>query len=392
MKETVVMLQVSHQLTAPSNPCLRYYEKVYPNAYGYAIASEHFMEIPLWIAVANGLIQDGYYNKVLHVVTSVEETVEFLNTLPWNSIILASVMDVNVNVLQDIHWMAEPKKWVIGGYVNHHLYEWNSTTIWLDDIYSLCHAMHGTVGSAPPDYSIFGEARTIPRLTLSDGCLHNCKFCTIERWITERSVEDVMNQVESFKGMNFDLVYVNDKTFGQASNVELLEQVAERIWTFNPDFVGFIIQTTVQEALRNAKHWIQDLNVLYIEVGVEHVDDEYLARMRKPYNLKMLAKLTSLLRSYKGTVGFIPNLMFALPDADYTSTVEWVYDNRDIITFVNPFILCQYDSSKGKLVDSSEGEHDQDENSLIKSWLSPLQQAEVAVTMQAIFDLTSGGV
>jgi len=390
MQKNVVFIQVSHRVTAPVNPVLEYYTKVYAQNVGFEIASPDFMELPTWIAVANGMLGDNY-TKILHVVTDVEDTVEFLNTLPWDTTILSSVMDVNVEVIRHIMLEAEPKYWVLGGYIDFNKYPWLSSTIILDDIYSLNHVLNADV-TAEPDYGIFGTMKTIPRLTLSDGCLHNCAFCTIEREIVEWSDSAVRGQVDSFKTMNFSLVYISDKTFGQATNMDILEQVAERIWEFNPDFIGFIVQTTVQEARKNAKHWIEDLNVIYIEVGVEHVDAHYLKRMRKPYNLGMLVEMTAYLRNgFRGLVGFIPNLMFALPDADYTNTVEWVKDNEDIISFVNPFILCQYSTSKGTMVDDASGSHDQDENSLDKSWLTEAQVEENKSVMSEVFSLTGGG-
>jgi len=279
-----VFLQVSHRVTAPVNPTLEYYTKVYDKLEGFEIASPDFMELPTWIAIASGMLGDNY-TQVLHVVTDVEDTIEYLNTLPWDTTILASVMDVNVSVLQHIVEEAEPKYWVVGGYVDFKRYIWLSSTIVLDSIYSLGHVLDADV-TAEPDYSIFGKMRTIPRLHLSDGCLHNCAFCTIDREVVEYTEHAVRAQVASFATMNFSLVYISDKTFGQAKNVDLLADVAEWIWEFNPDFIGFIVQTTVQEAKRGAKHWIEDLNVMYIEVGVEHVDDDYLKRMRKPYNLR----------------------------------------------------------------------------------------------------------
>jgi len=87
-------------------------------------------------------------------------------------------------------------------------------------------------------------------------------------------------------------------------------------------------------------------------------------------------------------VGFIPNIMFALPDADYTSTIEWVERNVDIITFVNPFILCQYESSKGSLVEEAEGAHDRDENAMVKSWLTDDEVYTSGLAMSTIMNLT----
>jgi hypothetical protein len=120
--------------------------------------------------------------------------------------------------------------------------------------------------------------------------------------------------------------------------------------------------------------------IAYIEVGVEHVDAQYLKRMRKPYTLKQLEKLAEALRKYNKysghELGFIPNIMFSLPDADYTSTVEWVNEHREIISFINPFILCAYHNAHGAMV---EGERDDDSNENVfeKSWLTP-EEAEAS--------------
>ena len=389
---TVVFMQVSHKLTAPHNPALEYYKQVYAKCRGYHMP-EHFMEIPTWIAVISGMLPSDRYEKVLHVVTDVSETVEWANLLPHGAIIMMSVMDVNRKIVHALLQQVR-RKFVLGGYVDPAQFEQYHKAVWLDSVYDVHHAMPTSVEQhGDPDYSLFNRMSVIPRLKLSEGCLFNCAFCTIERKITMVEWPDVLSQLRALRQLNFELVYLDDKTFGQADNWAWLKPISKRIKAFNPQFRGFIVQTTVPMMLKHFEEWVYEQDVAYIEVGVEHVDADYLGRMRKPYNLKNLMNLCREVRRFnrRGTdveVGFIPNIMFALPDADYTSTIEWVERNVDIITFVNPFILCQYESSKGSLVEEAEGAHDRDENAMVKSWLTDDEVYTSGLAMSTIMNLT----
>lgn len=393
-KTTVVFMQVSHKLTAPDNPILAYFKRVYAKCKGYYMP-EHFMEIPTWIATVSGYLSDEFYNKLLHVVVNPSETVKWANQLPQGTIIMMSVMDVNRKVVhalvQHIH-----HKFVLGGYVEPSQFEQYHNAIWLSSVKDISHAMPTSFGvnvEEAPDYSLFDHVHTIPRLKMSSGCLYNCAFCTIERKVVEESWSSVVGQLDAMRQLHFELVYLDDKTFGQADNWTWLQDVYEYIKTFNPKFRGFIVQTTVPMAQRHLQEWVSKYHVAYVEVGVEHVDDGYLRKMRKPYNLKQLDALCNLVRKMNEQgqrVGFIPNLMFALPDADYASTLEWVKRNQDIITFANPFILSQYGASKGALVENADGVDDQNENSLVKSWLTPSQVEDAQYALKSVFNLTGG--
>ncbi|MCK5307993.1 MAG: radical SAM protein, partial [Zetaproteobacteria bacterium] len=355
-KTTVVFMQVSHKLTAPHNPALEYYKKVYAKCEGYHMP-EHFMEVPTWIASISGRLLDQDYDKSLHVVVDVKETVEWAKSLPDGAIILMSVMDVNCTTVHAL-LQSIPRKFVLGGYVPPVQFEQYHHAVWLSTIYDLHHVFAWVDYSGAPDYGLFDQMASIPRLTLSEGCLYNCAFCTIERVVIERPWVDVEGQLDALRQLKFELVYLDDKTFGQAKNSHWLERISALIKEFNPQFRGFIIQTTVGMLNKYLDLWMYEYDIAYIEVGVEHVDAHYLSKMRKPYGTASLETLCGRIRGFnqqwEGVGGpkvrFIPNIMFALPDADYGSTIKWVKRNQDIITFVNPFILCQYAESKGDMV------------------------------------------
>ncbi len=390
MKNVVAFLQVSHKLTAPHNPALEYYRKVYERASGYHMP-KHFMEIPTWISVISGMLTDKDYDKNLHNVVDVNETVEWANSLPEGTVFMMSVMEVNRTIVHELLQRIS-RKFVLGGYVEPEQFEQYHKVVWLSSVRDLHHVFSWVDYDAAPDYTLFNHMSVIPRLTLSEGCLYDCAFCTVKRKVTERSWTDVRGQLDAMYQLNFELVYLDDKTFGQADNWQLLKPISKMIKEFNPQFRGFIVQTTVPMMDKYLTLWVCEYDVAYVEVGVEHVDEGYLRKMRKPYSVGQLENLCVNVREFNNLgieVGFIPNIMFALPDADYGSTVKWVERNKDIIDFVNPFILCQYGSSKGKLVEEAEGVYDQDENAMVKSWLTDDEVYEAGVAMSQIFNLTS---
>lgn len=379
----VIFVQVSHELTAPVNPSLDYYKQVYSRHDGFDMP-RHYMEYPTWIAVIAGMLPDKWYEKSLHVVTDVQASIDYLNEKPMNAIVLMSAMDVNKDVLIEIVTNISQTV-IMGGYVNPD--HFNEYVIWCENVNELSACIPHVLLNAAPDYSLFDEP-TIPRLTLSEGCLHNCAFCTIERGIVEISWEQVRAQVRSFEGMKFKLVYLNDKTFGQASNWERLWELWNEITQFNPEFIGFIAQTTVNVANEHMLDFAS-IGVKYLEIGVEACDEEYLKSMRKPFNLGQLRKMTDQIR-HDVHVGFIPNIIFGLPGARYEQTLAWLWLNADIISFINPFILSQYESSKGNMVEA-QTDQDSNEQVMAKSWLTAEEVERSQDAMRQAFSITKGG-
>ncbi len=368
---TVVFVQVSHKVTAPNNPALEYYKRAYERCPGFEMP-EHYMEVPTWIPIVSGKLPG--YVKALHIVTDVlTTTLTLMQYTHERTVFMASVMDVNADDIRKLVHMNQDKTWVLSGYVDPEMFKKYKNVSWVNSVEELGEVFDYWDPLGKPSYSLFEGEKTVPRITLSEGCLYDCAFCTIPREVVERSEADILGQVEALRDMWFDLVYVDDKTFGQAKNWPLLKVLGPYIKSYNPYFRGFVVQTTVPMALKHAEEWADSYHVRYIEVGVEHVDADYLHRMKKPYNVNQLSALMHHLEDVN--VGFIPNIMFALPGAEYTPTLAWLRRWRRSISFINPFILCQYGQSKGALVEEAVGAHDQDENSLVKSWLNPAQQA-----------------
>jgi hypothetical protein len=192
-----------------------------------------------------------------------------------------------------------------------------------------------------------------------------------------------MQQVQSFEPLEYKLVYVDDKTFGQADNWEWIEEIGDAIYERNPEFLGFIVQTTVPMAQQYLEQWY-DYGVRYVEVGVEIPDDPYLREMNKPYRMAQLNGLTEQVREF-GKMGFIPNLIFGAPNTPYRSMAAWVARNTDIISFVNPYVLSQYHDSKGEMV-IAQDKSDSDETSLSRSWLSDESEIEMIQWMRGILE------
>jgi tRNA A37 methylthiotransferase MiaB len=377
-------------LIQPDNPALDYYRSVYAKTDGYHMG-EHFMEVPTWIAVISGMLPDEHYEKQLHIIENVQQSIDWLNCQDEKAIVLFSVLDSNKHIVKRVlGGMRSSQVKVCGGYVNpKHVI---NRSIWLDDVKELKEYLPHVDVNAPPDYALFSGMKSNPRLSLSDGCLYNCSFCTIGRKVVERTYENAYAQALSFQGMEFELVYLNDKTFGQAKNWKWIASLYDVIQEYNPEFKGFIVQTVVPMALKHIDEWIK-MGVKYVECGVEAVDKQYLKDMRKPYNLKQLddltAKLQKNLTTLKQSVGFIPNVIFGLPGVRYKDTLEWLGKNVGVIEFINPYVLCQYDNSHGDMVEGG-GAHDKNEQTVVKSWLSEADIEDTKWAMEQALRMTGG--
>jgi histone acetyltransferase (RNA polymerase elongator complex component) len=92
------------------------------------------------------------------------------------------------------------------------------------------------------------------------------------------------------------LIYLDDKTFGQAKNYTDLVEINRKIRKFNPDFQGFIIQTTAPQLLKMTDQFIQESGIQYIELGVESYNDDILSKVKKPHRTKQLDKAVIKIR------------------------------------------------------------------------------------------------
>lgn len=376
-----VFLQFSHQITSPINPVLDYYVKAWDRVPGYHIASEHFVEVPTWVAEVSGRLNIRWWSKKFEVITCQPEEFELSNET--DIVYFGSVLDVSLPYWTRLVENNPGARFVLGGYVNPDAFSDYDNVAWVADLADLpecrfLRGLHGVYARGPQNYYLFSGVRCIPRLRLSTGCLYNCAFCTVPRKVEAVAWPEIAAQVHAWRPLDFDYVYLDDKTFGQCPNWVEIDQVYEAIKTYNPGFKGFIVQTTAHEVYKHAEEWVTQHNVKVIEIGVEAYDQDILSSWRKPHGVRHIDKACQVIRdliNWGEEVYFVPNLIFgidaSLYDHDpYVKTLTWVERNLDIITFVNPYILCEYWDSKGAPASTSGGAADSDETSWDKSWLS----------------------
>lgn len=301
--------------------------------------------------------------------------------------LLFSVMDANV---EQVHTFARQtnKQMILGGYTDPTDFAHYEHVRYLDKVQDLSQLFQVNL-EAPPDYSLFAGEKCIPRLTLNTGCLFRCTFCTVPTVLTIISEGKIAEQVEALKPLDFKLIYIDDKSFGQASNWRSISQVREQVKRYDQDFQGFVVQTPPSLALK--KGFLEKamaLGVKYMELGVETVNDQYLEMLNKPYRVKHLEPLCE--KSRQLGLKIIPNFIMGIPGDDYTATIDWVARNRDIIPVVNVnFLAAHYCNERGELPVTPQNVGDKDQNVAQKSWLNKEDMMRMRDAMETIYKLTT---
>lgn len=387
-QEEITFVQFSDKLLTTDSIMRDYYRKAYSKMDGYYFP-EHYMEIPFWIPKIAGKLPDNIYNKSLHIVTNLDQTIDTVKEKKSNNeTTLFSVMDANVRQVKTIADKID-KRIVMGGYTDKREFEKYPNITYLDGIQELTKVFEVQM-DAPPDYSLFKGEKCIPRLTLSTGCLFRCAFCTVPTTLTVSEPSEIRGQVEALKPLDFKLIFIDDKSFGQASNWSAIGKIREQVKEYNPGFLGFIAQTPPSLAVKPGfMEKATELGLRYLEVGVETVNDEYLKLLNKPYRLKHLEELCNKAREYD--LKIIPNFILGIPEDDYKSTIDWVSKNRDIIPVVNiNFLAAHHGNERGKFPFQSASVEDRDQNSIQKSWLTQKDLINMNNAMNTIYQITTG--
>lgn len=296
-------------------------------------------ELPLWIAEVNYTLPLDV-GRNLHIVHSAID--DFPDGVDYY---LFSVLDVNREIIEHIIGHNPDKRFVCGGYTK--LSRKYLNVIWCDSVRQFCDMFsfpyrYGT------DYSLFAGIECIPRLTLSTGCKHHCKFCTVPDQLEQKSGIDIIKQCESFAPLKFKLVYLNDKTFGQADNCHWLDIMYIRIKKYNPDFEGFIVQTTAAMVCKQPIDYWEKLHIRIVEIGVETFNDDLLKRYRKPASEHIIDQAIQKLA--QAGVKCIANIILGLPgetENTYSNTVEFLRDcyNIEYLYSLNIYTLAAYADS-----------------------------------------------
>jgi tRNA A37 methylthiotransferase MiaB len=364
-KGRILLVQFSNTIINPPTGSIdeQYYDNLYAQRKGY-VRQEDFWEAPLWAATAAYSLD----NADFYVIRDMEEAKRFFKEAGYDQLWFSAV-EVNKDMINELAEAVPEQNLTVGGYIDEAQFPASNIT-YQESIEDAVKAA-GKTFARGTDYRHILGTPVVPRLVMSNGCLHNCAFCTVPRNITSIPLELIDQQVESFKALKTNLVYINDKTFGQSPNYKYLPEVYKKLKASNPDFEGFIVQTTSSAFLKLDNHFLKEAGIAYVELGVETVNDPILKQNRKPSSVKLLNQAAKKIRSAGLTL--IPNIIIGLPQEtaqSYANTMDWLEQNKDIISHLNIYNLAVYQNTQlaEDLKDQGLVESDFDENQREKSF------------------------
>ncbi len=397
------LLQVSDRLLNPdnkSNPADNYFKAIWPNMAGEGYyRPEQYWEIPTWIAELSHCLKDKDHELILYHIDKIctndcPTSSQHDPLLPDADIYFASVMDCNKDILRTVIQNNPDKQFYLGGYIGQvefvryfygSMVE-NNNVSWYKDIPAVCKELeldyrYGT------DYRLFKGMKCIPRLTLSKGCTNHCRFCTVPDKVIETDPLDIFLQLDSMRDLDFELIYINDKTFGQCHNYKHLGNMYTFVEEFNPKFRGFTVQTTCRQvsnwALDNIS--LQDLHIVNVEIGVESYNQSILEKYRKPQSIRTIDNALHLLVGMG--MNIIPNIIVGLPGEDiytYSETLKWVDDNKHDFLMLNVTNFVPYVGSDASDIVKTQPE-DLNQTVCQRSYHTTLEAEAVELFTEVLF-------
>jgi hypothetical protein len=371
-KDRTLLVQVSSRLHHEEATGLgeKYFDKLYSTRSGYKRGYD-FWEIPTWIANA----AKTFPKSDVYVVRNIEEAKLFFKAAEYDNVMF-SVMDSNKDLVKRTLEGYDGNV-MMGGYVEPGYFKDLSNVKFHGDIESAAKSV-GVNYKVGVDYSHFKDTEVIPRQCYSEGCKHSCSFCTVPKKVVAASIKEIDQQVDALKDLDFKLVYLNDKTFGQSPKYDYITSVYDKIKAKNPEFEGFIVQTTAGRLLKFSDEFLQKSGIRYVELGVETYNDKFLRRIKKPASEKVIDAAVEKLR--KNKINFVPNIMVGLAGATkegkiwsetpatYKRTLDFLEKNKDIISHVNVYNTTLYEGTELAEQLGIKLPTDQDENIIKKSW------------------------
>lgn len=330
MEETnnkrLLFVQFSDSAFKRHSSCDRYLDAFYDKYrwFGYYKGSRN-IELPKWVAEIS-YFADGYDKEIYYVSTTVDELDPIIAGGSYD-FVLFSLMNCNQSLIEPLLRRHPRQLFVVGGYDRTFLDRLAERNINM----LLCRSTMdaATILSVDyrfgTDYSLFKGEQVIPRLTMSYGCLHKCKFCIVpHEKIVE--VEDcyINQQVDSFDDLDYKLIYIDDKTFGQADNWNRVGGIAYNITSLRDGFSGFIVQTTTGMVARKAEDFRRG-DVKVAEIGLETYNDGILRAYNKPSSQKLTDEAVDA--AYENNLMLIANLIIGLPEETedtYKRTFDYV--------------------------------------------------------------------
>ena len=363
-----LMVQFTSELMGKDNASsAEYYASLYKNVPGYKRAAD-FWEIPQWQAS----MANTFKNADSYVVRDVKEAAEFIRKSGYKEVSF-SVLDVTKENVKEIAKQLPDIQFNVGGYIEKvaEFFKDTPNVKYFDSIESLAKEK-GIPYKPGYDYRHFEGTQIIPRLQLSDGCLHKCAFCTVPKKLTTVDKATIDSHVKSIQKLNASLVYLNDKTFGQADNYEYLAEIYQKIKKDNPNFQGFIIQTTANAMNKTlTPEFIDRAGIKYIELGIESYNDNILKDVHKPASTASIDKAVDIIRQTQAKL--IPNVIIGMEKEtreSYENTLNFLKKNRDIISHVNAYSLAIYEGTEMANSIEAKVDADRNENTITKSFHS----------------------
>lgn len=331
------------------------------------------MEPPVWAARAAAIAKSAYIAAEFYAARDVNDAAHRCGSESGS--VCGSVMDTNRTDWQQLVRMQPQQHFYLGGYTEPLA---GPNVTWLPDMTDLAECLGGR-DDGWHDWSIFKGLQCVPRLALSDGCQHRCSFCGVKDVLVERSWQEVEQDCRDLLPLQFELLYINDKTFGQAQNWRLLNDVGAFFNRHDRD-VNFVVQTTPAKlADPGFAAALQDLGVAVVELGVEVVSDLLLRSLRKPHTVEHCWQALENARRYG--LRLKPYLLAAMPGMTRSGeirTEQWLRAAEPCCVAVEVNTLSLYkdakDSRRGGMSLPVLTAADSDEHSHLKSWLTAGEQ------------------
>ena len=340
-----------------------YYDKVFKkyNKDGL-IRHKEFWEIPQWIcniyAKLKCLNIDIDFN--IEVVTDIFNK-DLLAKLNKTDHILFSVLNDTYKLTQDlINILDNNVNITIGGYVDlnmfktySHIKTFKTVNDFIKDFFILNFTINTTTKkvNAPNteydlDYELFNKyynttkLKTIPRLKLTEGCPNHCIFCDVNKIkLAHLNFVNIKNQLISFEKLDYKLIYIDDKSFGNKWLQEFEFNILEDInfnYNFNNSF-KFIVQCNISTITKEFLTKCKLNNIWAIELGVETFNNQILEDINKHQTEKEISDAITLINEFN--IKVIPNIIIGLPQETkitYDKTLKFLLKSK--IAYVNIFL------------------------------------------------------
>lgn len=373
----------------PSNILYNYYNKVYESkAIDGFIKSEYFFEYPMWISLIAGIIRNNNSIPILCLYKGNEENlIDYINKEDVNYTLFSS-MDISAPIIRKLENYIlnfTSSKVAIGG---------EKTSINFINYYKSIEEFIYSIGfkhkyNLDTDIFDYKDFNCIPRISFTNGCANNCKFCTVDKGIYEID-HRIINEQITFAKFNLQnnlekLIYIGDKTFGQ--HIDCLTNL-EKVIKAIPD-AKFIIQTTAKFASGvEFVNKLSQLNVFAVEIGVETFNDDLLKWLNKGTSCDEIERAVLTLNDKN--IKIIPNIIVGLPNENTThrqNTLYFVRTYSDLIYYLNIYNLAVYEDNQVKLKINKCEDGDRSELQINKSFYTDQRNKENEMFMENLIKL-----